>query len=137
VKDIDELNFPDNLRYSEEHLWVKVDGDNAKIGITDYAQDRLEEIVFVELPQIDDVFEMNKEFGAIESVKVAVELYMPVGAQILAVNNVLDDAPGIISVHPYDEGWMLEVKIKEPSELESLLSKEGYIAMLKESAEQI
>ena len=126
-----KLNFPENVHYAESHEWVKADGNTARIGITDYAQDQLGDIVFVELPQEGDTFEKGKEFGTVESVKAVSELYMPISGEILAVNATLAEQPETVNTDPYNVGWMIEVKPENPSELDALMSKDAYLEMLK------
>jgi glycine cleavage system H protein len=132
MKELSELNFPENLRYSESHEWVQPDGDKVKIGITDYAQDQLGDIVFVEMPQIGDTFDKGAEFGTVESVKAVSELYLPIAGEIVAVNAALEDAPELINNSPYTDGWMIQVKPADPSEIESLMTKDAYLASLQE-----
>jgi glycine cleavage system H protein len=116
LKEISELNLPDDVRYAEDHEWARPEGDKAKIGINDYAQDQLGDIVFVELPQVGDTFKKDEEFGTVESVKAVSELYMPVGGEILAVNTVLEESPELVNESPYKDGWMLEVKPNNPDD---------------------
>ena len=132
MKEIDELKFSDDLHYSEDHEWVNVEGDTAKIGISDYAQDQLGDIVFVELPDVGDSFQKGDEFGTVESVKAVSELYMPISGEVTAINNALEDSPELVNTQPYDDGWMIAVKIADPSELDALMSKDDYYKMIKE-----
>ena len=131
MKDISELNFPDDIRYAESHEWARAEGETVKVGITDYAQDQLGDIVFVELPEVGENFDKGAEFGTVESVKAVSELYMPIGGEIMAVNSALEDAPERVNDTPYAEGWMLEVKPQNASELDSLMDKQAYLASLK------
>jgi len=131
MKEIAELNFPDDVGYSESHEWVKAGGETAKLGITDYAQDQLGDIVFVELPEVGDSFAKGEEFGTVESVKAVSELYMPVSGEVVAINEALEDAPELVNNTPYTEGWMDEVKLDEKSELDALMDKNAYISTLK------
>ena len=133
MKELNELSFPDDVRYSESHEWVKVGGDTVKLGITDYAQDQLGDIVFVELPDVGDTFETGAEFGTVESVKAVSELYIPIGGEVVAVNSALEDAPELINNTPYTEGWLIEVKPDNPTELESLMEKDAYFESLQGS----
>jgi len=133
MKELSELSFPDDLRYSESHEWVQSDGDNVKIGITDYAQDQLGDIVFVELPAVGDTFEKGAEFGSVESVKAVSELYIPIAGEIVAVNNALEDAPELINNTPYTDGWMIQIKADDPSEIKSLMTKDAYVESLQGS----
>ena len=131
MKEISELNFPDDVKYTEDHEWVKMENDEAGIGISDYAQDQLGDIVFVELPQVGDAFDKGAEFGTVESVKAVSELYMPIGGEIVAINDGLEDAPELVNNEPYSGGWMVKVKPKDASELDGLMTKEAYVDMLK------
>ena len=131
MKELNELSFPEDVRYSESHEWVKVAGETAKIGITDYAQDQLGDIVFVELPDVGESFEKGAEFGTVESVKAVSELYLPVGGEIVATNEALEDAPELINNTPFSDGWMIEVKLADPSELDALMDKDAYLSSLK------
>ena len=131
MKEITELNFPDDIRYAESHEWAKPEGDTVKVGITDYAQDQLGDIVFVEMPEAGETFEKGAEFGTVESVKAVSELYMPVGGEIVGVNDTLEDAPEKVNNTPYTDGWMIEVKPDDPAELDSLMDKDGYIKSLE------
>jgi glycine cleavage system H protein len=131
MKELNELSFPEDVRYSESHEWVKVAGEIAKIGITDYAQDQLGDIVFVELPDVGESFEKGAEFGTVESVKAVSELYLPVGGEIVAINEALEDAPELINNTPFSEGWMVEVKFEDSSELDALMDKDAYLSSLK------
>ena len=121
MKEIDDVILPDDIRYAKNHEWAKADGDHVKVGISDYAQDQLGDIVFVEMP----------EFGTVESVKAVSELYMPVGGEIVAVNGALEDSPELINNTPYSDGWMIEVKPDDPTELDSLMAKDAYLTSLK------
>ena len=131
MKEIAELNFPEDVRYSESHEWVKVAGDTAKLGITDYAQDQLGDIVFVELPDVGESFEKGAEYGTVESVKAVSELYMPVSGEIVAINEALEDAPELVNNTPFSDGWMIEVKLDDSSELDTLMDKDAYLSTLK------
>ncbi len=131
MKEITELNFPEDVRYSESHEWVKAAGETAKLGITDYAQDQLGDIVFVELPDVGESFEKGAEYGTVESVKAVSELYMPFSGEIVAINEALEDAPELVNNTPFSEGWMIEVKLDDSSELDALMDKDAYLSTLK------
>ena len=133
MKELSELSFPDDLRYSESHEWVRSDGDKVKIGISDYAQDQLGDIVFVEMPAVGDTFEKGAEFGTVESVKAVSELYLPIAGEVVAVNTALEDAPESINNSPYTDGWMIQVKPDDPSEIEPLMTKDAYVDSLQGS----
>jgi len=131
MKELNELSFPEDVRYAESHEWVRIAGETAKIGITDYAQDQLGDIVFVELPDIGESFESGAEFGTVESVKAVSELFMPVGGEIVAINEALEDAPELINNTPFSDGWMIEVKLDDSSEVDALMDKDAYVSTLK------
>jgi glycine cleavage system H protein len=131
MKELNELNLPEDVRYTEDHEWVKLSGETARVGISDYAQDQLGDIVFVELPGVGDTFEKGDEFGTLESVKAVSELYMPVGGEVTATNEALEDAPELVNNDPYGEGWMIEIKVSDPSETEALMDKDTYLDSLK------
>jgi glycine cleavage system H protein len=132
-KPISELVFLDEVRYTDDHEWAKQEGDTIKIGISDYAQDQLGDIVFVELPQIGDTFSKGDEFGTVESVKAVSELYMPVGGEVTDINEELADAPELVNNQPYVGGWMIAIKPSDAGELAALKTKDAYIEMLKGS----
>jgi len=134
MKEISDLKFPDNLRYSEDHEWVTTENDTIKIGISDYAQDQLGDVVFVELPVVGDTFAKGDEFGTVESVKAVSELYIPMAGEIVAINKNLEDAPELLNTAPYDEGWLIVVKPGDLSELDDLRDKAAYLDMLKDQA---
>lgn len=113
------------LYYSEDHEWVRVEGDEAYIGITDFAQDELGDIVYVELPEIDDEFEQEDDFGAIESVKAASDLYIPVSGKVVETNEELLDSPELINSDPF-ENWIIKIELEDASELDDLMSSEEY-----------
>ena len=131
MKELNELNFPDDVRYAESHEWARSEGDTIKVGITDYAQDQLGDIVFVELPEVGDTLDKGEEFGTVESVKAVSELYMPVGGEVVAINDTLEDAPEKVNNSPYSDGWMIEIKAENLSELDELMDKDAYLASLK------
>ena len=131
MKDINDVDLPDDIHYAESHEWAKSEGDHVKVGISDYAQDQLGDIVFVEMPEAGETFEKGAEFGTVESVKAVSELYMPIGGEIVAVNNALEDSPELINDTPYSDGWMIEVKPDDLSELDSLMTKDAYLTSLK------
>lgn len=126
------MNFPANLHYSKDHEWVEVDGNRARIGITDYAQESLGDIVFVELPQVGDELATGDSFGVVESVKSASDVYAPVGGKVVAVNEALLDAPQDINADPYGKGWMIELELSDPGEVETLMDAGAYQELVKE-----
>ena len=117
---------PDELKYTKEHEWVRVDGENATVGITDHAQDELGDVVFVELPAIGDKIDMDEPFGNVESVKAVSELFMPLTGVVLKVNTALEEVPELVNDDPYGKGWMVRIRIEDPSEMDALLSSEEY-----------
>ncbi len=130
MKEISELNLPEDVFYSKEHEWVKKEGDTVKIGISDYAQDQLGDIVFVEMPEVGDSFAAGDEFGTLESVKAVSEIYLPIGGEIIAINEALEDEPERINQEP-DKTWIVEVRPENISELDTLLSKADYLKILE------
>jgi glycine cleavage system H protein len=131
MKAISELNLPEDVRYTDDHEWAKKNGDVVRMGISDYAQDQLGDIVFVELPEVGSSFDKGEEFGTVESVKAVSELYMPIGGEVTAINKALADAPETVNSDPYDGGWMIDVKASDPAELDAMKSKADYLEMLK------
>ena len=130
MKEINELNLPEDIHYSEDHEWAKVTGDTVLVGISDYAQDQLGDIVFVELPEVGDSFEAGDEFGTLESVKAVSELYIPIGGEVIAINEELEDAPELVNQDPYS-GWIIEIKPDDIGELEKLLDRDAYLEVLR------
>ncbi|MEW8958789.1 glycine cleavage system protein GcvH [Neomoorella humiferrea] len=126
------MEFPANLYYSKDHEWVEVEGNRARIGITDYAQESLGDIVFVELPQVGDELAAGDSFGVVESVKSASDVYAPVGGKVVAVNEALLDSPQDINADPYGKGWMIEVEMSDPAEIENLMDSGAYQQLVKE-----
>lgn len=125
------MNVPAELKYSEEHEWVRVDGNRATIGITDFAQSELGDIVFVELPEVGDTVEFGEPFGSVESVKTVSELYAPVSGKVVEVNSALADAPEKVNESPYGDGWMIVVEPSDPSELDRLWTADKYAETYK------
>lgn len=120
------FDIPDDRKYLESHEWATTGGDTAKIGISDFAQDELGDVVFVELPAEGDSVSHGDEFGVVESIKAVSDLYSPVSGEVVAVNENLHDQPELVNEDPYDGGWMLEVELSNPDELDDLLSAEEY-----------
>ena len=131
MKEISELKLPEDLRYSTDHEWVRMEGDNVRVGISDYAQDQLGEIVFVEVPEIGAAFKMGEVFGTLESVKAVAEMLIPISCEVLAVNTDLEGSPELVNQDPYDKGWIIDVKPDDSSELNQLMNKDTYLDMLK------
>ena len=124
------MNVPNNLKYSKEHEWIRVEGDVAYVGITDFAQGELGDIVFVEVDTIGDTVEADEVFGTIEAVKTVSDLFMPVSAEVLELNSKLDGAPELVNTDPYGEGWIVKVKLVDANQLDGLMDAEAYKAIL-------
>jgi len=128
------MNFPSDLKYTKEHEWIRVDGDHAYIGITDFAQSELGELVYVEVETVGETISKDEIFGTVEAVKTTSDLYMPVSGEIIEFNGKLDetdgDNPGLINEDPYGDGWIVKIKLTNPSELDSLLDAEAYTALV-------
>lgn len=125
-------NLPENLSYTKDHEWLRVSGDTAYVGITDFAQQSLGDIVYVELPKVGDSFEASDPFGSVESVKSVNELFIPIGGEVLEINENLADAPELVNNDPYRDGWMIKIKIVDSTEVDSLLSAAEYEDFIKE-----
>jgi glycine cleavage system H protein len=125
------MNLPENLKYTKEHEWVRVDGDTAVVGITDFAQGELGDIVFVEIETVGESLEGGETFGTVEAVKTVSDLFMPVGGEVLEFNTVLEDSPELINKDPYEKGWMIRIRMSDPAELDVLMDAKAYQAMLE------
>lgn len=121
-----------DLLYTNDDEWIRVDGDEATVGVSDYAQDSLSDIVYLELPDVGESFEEGESFGVIESVKAAADLYMPVSGEVVAVNEDLMDEPEVVNSDPYGEAWMVRVRMSDKSELEDLMDADAYRAYCDE-----
>lgn len=126
------VNIPKDLRYSAEHEWIKVEGDKVRIGITDFAQSELGDIVFVELPEVGDDITADEPFGSVESVKTVSELYAPISGKIVEINEDLGDSPEFVNESPYEKAWMIVVEPANMDDLENLMTAEKYEEMVKE-----
>ncbi len=124
------MNIPDNLKYTKGHEWIRVEGDEAFVGISDYAQGELGDIVFVEIETVGETLDKGEAFGTIEAVKTVSDVYMPVTGEVLEVNPVLENTPEVVNKDPYGEGWMIRISVKDPSELEDLMDAEAYRKMI-------
>lgn len=124
------MNFPDNLKYTKDHEWVLVDGDVATIGITDFAQSELGDIVFVDISSLGDSLGAHEVFGTVEAVKTVSDLYMPLGGEVIEINANLDGSPESINSDPYGSGWMVKVKMSNPADADGLMSHADYTAMV-------
>lgn len=120
------MNFPAELKYTKDHEWVRVEGDEALIGITDFAQRELGDIVFVDINTVGEEVAANEVFGTVEAVKTVSDLFMPVTARVLEVNDAIDASPELVNTDPYGEGWIIRVKLSNPEDVDALLSADGY-----------
>ena len=126
------MNTPKDLRYTKEHEWVKIEGNKATIGITDFAQSELGDIVFVELPEVGDEISKDQPFGSVESVKTVSELYAPVSGKVVAVNEELSDSPEFVNESPYETAWMITIELSDEAELEELMTVDAYAALIEQ-----
>jgi len=127
------MSVPSNLKYSDEHVWIKQEGDSFRIGITEHAQDELGDIVFVELPEVADQLSATDTFGSVESVKTVSELYAPISLVVMEVNEELEDQPELVNESPYENGWLIVAKATDEKELEQLLTAEQYEKLLDQA----
>jgi glycine cleavage system H protein len=126
------MNIPENLKYTKDHEWVRVEGEEAYIGITDFAQRELGDIVYVEVESVDEEIEEGEVFGTVEAVKTVSDLYMPLSGTVLEFNESLEDNPESVNEDPYEKGWMIKLKLSNPSEVDQLLSADDYKALIGE-----
>jgi glycine cleavage system H protein len=124
------MNIPANLKYSPDHEWIKVDGNIATVGITDFAQGQLGDVVFVDIPSEGETLSKGDVFGAIEAVKTVADAFMPVSGKVLEINTALEDSPESVNKDPYDTGWMVKIEMSDLSEVDSLLDADAYKALL-------
>ncbi len=124
------MNIPAELKYTKDHEWIKVDGDQITVGITDFAQSELGDIVYVEVETLDETLEAEEVFGTVEAVKTVSDLFLPVAGEIIEFNETLEDEPEKVNTDPYGDGWMIKVKVSNVSDLDSLLSAEDYKAII-------
>ena len=124
------MNTPSNLLYTKEHEWIRVEGDVAYVGITDYAQSELGEIVFVDINTEGETLAQNEVFGSVEAVKTVSDLNMPVAGEVLEINEVINDQPELVNNDPYGDGWMIKISVANPDELETLLDSDAYQALI-------
>jgi glycine cleavage system H protein len=129
----DVSNIPEHLLYTRDHEWVHVEGEIARLGVTDFAQRQLGDVVFVELPNVGDSFEASEPIATVESVKAVSEIYLPIGGRVTERNAALDESPELLNEDPYGEGWLLKVTMTTPSEIKALLSAEAYADYIKET----
>ena len=126
------MNFPEQLKYTNEHEWVRLDGEFAYVGITDYAQEQLGDIVFVDIPSVGDTLAQGEVFGTIEVVKTISDLFLPVSGEIVEMNGSLEDNPELVNSEPYDKGWIIKIKPSDLSEFDSLLDASAYRNLINE-----
>lgn len=124
------MSFPEDIRYTSEHEWIRVEGDEAFVGITDYAQSELGEIVFVDVPTLGETVGQGEVFGSIEAVKTVSDLNMPVTGEVLEINGALDAQPELVNNDPYGEGWIIKISVKDAAELDNLMDANAYQASL-------
>lgn len=124
------MNFPSDLKYTNDHEWIRVEGDTAYVGITDYAQSELGEIVYVDITTESETLDKEEAFGSIEAVKTVSDLFMPVGGEVLDINRDLEDKPELVNEDPYGAGWLVKIKVLAPAELDELLSADDYQKLL-------
>jgi glycine cleavage system H protein len=120
------MNIPDSLKYTKEHEWIKIEGDQGTIGITEFAQKELGDIVYIEVETVGETLEIDEPFGTIEAVKTVSDMFMPVSGEVLEFNETLESNPEIVNKDPYGEGWIIKIKINDLSQLDGLLDAEGY-----------
>ena len=128
-----ESGIPEELRYSEQHEWVSLDDDAGTIGITDYAQTELGDIVFVELPEVGERFEQGQSFGSVEAVKAVEDLYCPVAGEVVEVNDTLEEGADQVNGDPYGSGWMIKLRIDNPADADGLLSAADYASLIEDA----
>ena len=124
------MNVPDDLKYTEEHEWIRVEGDEIVIGVTDFAQGELGDVVFIEIETEGEVFSRGDTFGTIEAVKTVSDLYMPVDGEVVKVNPALEDSPELVNTQPFGDGWMVRIKLSDPSQLDDLIPADQYKSMI-------
>ena len=120
------MSIPQDLKYTQDHEWIRIEGDEATIGITDFAQSELGDIVYVEVETVDETLEKEAVFGTVEAVKTVSDLFLPLSGMILAFNDKLEETPELVNEDPYGEGWIIKIKLSDPAQMDSLLTSEGY-----------
>ncbi len=124
------MNFPEELKYTKDHEWVRIEGDTAWVGITDFAQSELGDIVFVEIDTEGEELDIEEVFGSVEAVKTVSDLFMPLSGEIIELNSKIEESPELVNTDPYGEGWMIKMRITDTSQLDALLSKEAYTEVI-------
>jgi glycine cleavage system H protein len=125
------MKFDPGCLYNEEHEWIRVEGDEGVVGISDYAQDQLSDVVYVELPEVGDTFERGDVFAVVESVKAASDVYMPIGGEIIEINEELEDSPELVNSDPFGDAWLVRISLTDPEELEDLMNADSYKAFVE------
>jgi glycine cleavage system H protein len=131
MKELSELNLPDNVRYTEDHEWARIEGDKVRAGLDDYAQDQLGDIVFVELPGIGAIFKKGEMFATVESVKAVCECFMPISGKIVAANKTLEEYPELLNKSPYEQGWFVDISPSDLFEMDMLMTSKDCLERLK------
>lgn len=126
------MKFDPTCKYDKEHEWIRVEGDEGVVGISDFAQDQLSDVVYVELPEVGDTFQQGEVFATVESVKAASDVFMPVDGEILEINEALEDTPELVNQDPYGEAWFVRIAIAVPSQLDNLMDAQAYQAMVEQ-----
>lgn len=126
------MNFPENLKYTNEHEWVRMEGDVAYVGITDYAQEQLGDIVYVDVPTVGETLDKDETFGTIEVVKTISDLFLPISGEVMELNEKLEENPGLVNTDPYGEGWIIKIKPSDKAELDDLLDAAAYKQVINE-----
>ena len=124
------MKIPEDLKYTKDHEWVRIEGNVATVGVTDFAQSELGDIVFVEIETLDEELEKEEVFGSVEAVKTVSDLFMPIGGTVIEINENIESAPELVNSDPYGEGWMIKIEINEASDIENLLSAEAYSSLI-------
>ena len=124
------MKIPEDLKYTKDHEWIKIEGNVATVGVTDFAQSELGDIVFVEIETLDEELEGEEVFGSVEAVKTVSDLFMPLGGTVIEINENIESSPELVNSDPYGDGWMIKIEIKDPAEIENLLSSEAYSKLI-------
>jgi glycine cleavage system H protein len=125
------MSYPENLKYTKDHEWIRIEGDEAYIGITEFAQKELGDIVFVEVETVDETLEIEEVFGSIEAVKTVSDLFMPISGEVIEFNEILESTPEVINSDPYGEGWIIKIRITKPEEVNDLFDAKGYTELIE------
>ena len=124
------MNIPEELKYTEEHEWIRLEGNIATVGITDFAQSELGDIVYIEVDTLDSEINSNDVFGTVEAVKTVSDLFMPVTGKVIEVNSSLEDAPEVVNDDPYGQGWIIKIEVTNPADVENLMSSDNYLSLI-------